>query len=365
MSNPRTPARQLYYEPLYGDALAQQIPHLGGSNPATVERMRKNYGRYLSGFSGESPDGAVGYDPRYQGQEVYDLEGEDDTFGSGIFDPEGRGGTSNPDLGVFASHDSLPGYIARDVPFTVQNDVTNITDNAAVVSVPGGGMFYVEKEGRLGGAAIMGPTWRPPQIEPAGHTRYDQGYAFMNRPGQQGHDLFPGAPLRHQPPLRRPARTFQGQAQRVPWSPSGQGVPLFPQGQRVGTRSIVDATQLPVPIRSYQHPVARSAPGMPMGPQVPFTQIVNVDTEQIAINGFGAAPRYSALQRGGRRASPGGIFGEGPSMPVCPEGQIVDIDTLQCVEDEKASPSVAQLAFYGLLAGVGIGLVVGVMRMKK
>ncbi len=321
--------------------------------------------------------GAVGYDPRYQGQEVYDLEGEDDTYGSGIFDPEGRAGTSNPNMGVFASHNSLPGYIARDVPFTVQDDVTDITDNAAVVSVPGGGMFYVEKKGRLGGAAIMGPTWRPPQIEPAGYTRHDQVYAFMNRSGQHGHDLFPGAPVRTQPPLRRPARTSQRHAYRVPGVPAARVVAFNRVGHRVGKESIVRGTQLPIPIGpSYADPVAPAAPGMPMEPQVPFQQTVNVATQQIAIDGFGKMPRYSSLQHPGRRASlapphysagrratPGGVFGQG--LPDCPEGTVADIDTLECVPEERPGPTPAQLAIYGLLAGAGVGLVVGVMRMKK
>lgn len=375
MSSPRTPAHQLYYGPMYGDKLAQQIPHLTGQNPATVARMRRNYGRYLSGFGGESLTGAVGYDPRYQGQEVYDLESEDDTFGSGIFDPKGRGGTSNPNLGVFATHNSLPGFIARDVPFTVQNDVTDITDGAAVVSVPGGGMFYVEKKGRLGGAAIMGPTWRPPQIEPAGYTRHDQVYAFMNRGNQRGHDLFPGAPVRRRPPLRRPARTNQRMGHRVPEAPSEWGVPFNHQGSRVPTTSIVHGTQFPIPIGPAAYPVAPSAPGMPIEPQVPFTQTVNVDTEQIAIHGMGKLPMQSVLQRGrseslmppsyarGHRRSPGGVFGA--ELPDCPPGQVADIDTLKCVPVNGESPTAVQLAMYGLLAGAGIGLVVGVMRMKK
>ncbi len=54
MSNPRAPAHQLFYGPMYGDPLAQQIPHLGGQNPATVAAMHRRYGRYLSGF-GQDP----------------------------------------------------------------------------------------------------------------------------------------------------------------------------------------------------------------------------------------------------------------------------------------------------------------------
>ncbi len=55
MSNPRTPADQLFYGPLYGDPLAQQIPHLAGQNPDTLARMRYHHGRYLAGFGQEPP----------------------------------------------------------------------------------------------------------------------------------------------------------------------------------------------------------------------------------------------------------------------------------------------------------------------
>lgn len=50
MSNPRTPAHQLFYGPMYGDRLAQQIPHLAGQNPDTLARMRRYHGRYLAGY---------------------------------------------------------------------------------------------------------------------------------------------------------------------------------------------------------------------------------------------------------------------------------------------------------------------------
>ncbi|MCP4248747.1 MAG: hypothetical protein GY778_17020, partial [bacterium] len=122
--------------------------------------MRAEHGRYLSGLGGESPSGEVGYDPAYQGQEMYELEHQDDTYGSGIFDPGGRSATANANMGVFASHYSLPGYLAREVPFTVSRDVSDITDDAEVVIVPSGGLTYVESRGKLTRPAVLGPTWR-------------------------------------------------------------------------------------------------------------------------------------------------------------------------------------------------------------
>lgn len=307
MSNPRTPAQQPYYGPMYGDRMAQASMLEGGPNPDTVATMRKNYGRYLAGFGGESPSGAVGYDPRYQGQEIYDLEGQDDTYGSGIFDPAGRAGTSNPNMGVFASHDSLPGYIAREVPFTVSRDVTDITDNADVVIVPGGGMAYVEQRGKLTGPAIMGPTWRPPQIEPAGWTHRDQVYAFENRGNQKGHYLNPNAPVTG-PPRFGPDRP-EAQAQPVPMSPNWQPMPMRPQFERVPKRSIVDATQTPVPIEDYADPVAPSAPSMPMFPGVPLRNTFNVATQQIAIDGLGAEESEKSSMSTAKLLGAGVIFG--------------------------------------------------------
>jgi len=53
MSNPRTPAGQLFYGPIYGDFIAQQLAHLTGQNPYTLARMRRAHGRYLAGFGGQ------------------------------------------------------------------------------------------------------------------------------------------------------------------------------------------------------------------------------------------------------------------------------------------------------------------------
>lgn len=223
------PASQRHPGPLYADSYAiRRLALLGQVNPRTRERMRAQHGRYLSGLGAESPSGRTGYDPTYQNQQLYALEEQDDTYGSGVFDPGGRPGTSNSNMGILASHYSLPGYVARDVPFTVSQDVSDITDDAEVVTVPGGGLSYIERRGKLQRPAILGPTWRPPRIEPAGHTTHDQVYAFMTgRAGQCPEPpLNPGAP-QVPPPNYRPPRDDKYWTREVPTDPSC-GVPMTP-----------------------------------------------------------------------------------------------------------------------------------------
>lgn len=377
MYDPREPAHQLKPGPVYArDYIGRNLSHLISSSPQTVEDMRKTYGRYLSGFGSEDMSGAAGYDARYQEQHTYDLEAEDDNFGSGIFDESGRGGTSNSDMGIFAGHYAWPGYLAREVPFTVSRDVTDITDDAAVVAVPGGGMFYVEKDGRLGGAAVTGPVNRPPQIEPAADTTYDQVYVGLVRKGREGHELFPGAPTTSPVPRRRPVRG-RTEMYRVPGIPAGHDVPEKPHQTRIGTQSIVHATQTPVAIDRYARTVARAAPDLPSEPNVGFVDTFNTDVQSVPVPtqnamitrplaGFGAPPlyrdtpaAYSPLQHiqrapstmtpsymtSYRPRSPGGVFGDDPP-------------------EEKKPATAMQLAFAGLLVGAGVGLVWSALGKK-
>ena len=174
------PARQLHYGPAYDPSpVSRYLSRTGQINPVVEARRAAEHGRYLSGFGNMSEQIASNVVERAEHQEVYDLEQEDDVLGSGIFDPYERQGTANTNTGVFVSHYSLPGYQAREIPFTTSQDVTDLTDDASIVSVPGGGMAYVEAYGKLVGPGRLGPQPPPPGLEPAPPTGRDQPYVNL------------------------------------------------------------------------------------------------------------------------------------------------------------------------------------------
>jgi len=277
VSNPRQPANQPYYGPMYArDFADRNLARIGSVSPITKERLMMEHGRHISGFgSVESP----GYDRKYRSPLLKELQEDDDTYGSGVFDPLGSPGTANDNLGIFASHGSLPGFIAREVPFTVSRDESDITDGAEVVIVPGGGMSYVESRGKLVGPAVLGPTWRPPPLQPAGWTSHDQVYAPMwHGDPVPAPALNPNAPVKG-PPTYRPASSPQPFDAAVPWAPAESGVPYSTIDSRVRRVSTVAPHPDPAPIDPVPHPVVRTAPDLPMDPGVPF----------VNISGFGAS----------------------------------------------------------------------------
>jgi len=69
-----------------------------------------------------------------------ELELLDDVNGSGIFDAPGTQ-TVHVDMGVFADHPSVPGYIARHPPFQAQDEVTR--GGRLTMEVPGSGVALV------------------------------------------------------------------------------------------------------------------------------------------------------------------------------------------------------------------------------
>lgn len=91
--------------------------------------------------------------------EVLAAELEDDVVGSGIFDEPGRRPTANPDMGVLASRFGIPGYLARERPFEVSEDII-AASGARFVPVPSGGMSYVSP-------ASVGPHMYPEEAEGA------------------------------------------------------------------------------------------------------------------------------------------------------------------------------------------------------
>jgi hypothetical protein len=140
------PARQPIDSYYPGDNISNNLPVIGQLNPYTEEAFRMQNGRY-GALGNDEPTDKSGGDPRYESEALFDLEKQDDSFGSGIFDAAGRT-TQNTDMGVFASDYALPGFVAREVPFAISEDIVG-SDGADVVMVPAGGVTFVEAGGRL------------------------------------------------------------------------------------------------------------------------------------------------------------------------------------------------------------------------
>jgi hypothetical protein len=150
---------QIAYEsqPYYGsltdqDPISSKLPLIGQDNPHTQARYERWHGRYLEGVGGAE---GLGMNPNEGDAEfvhedyLLELERDDDVYGSGIFDKPGRADTVHSTLGVFGDHPSLPGYIGRETQFAVSKDIHDVANGADIVIVPGGGMAYVERGGRL------------------------------------------------------------------------------------------------------------------------------------------------------------------------------------------------------------------------
>jgi hypothetical protein len=210
---PRDPSMEPYYgRAKTNDFIVGNLPFIGQAAPLVRERMRSYHGRYMSGvegFSGDSVDGAVGTDPVYESEALDELESQDDVFGSGIFDQVGRGPTSNQSMGVFASHYALPGFVAREVPFTVSKDITDITDNADVVMVPGGGMTFAEVRGQMvPPSRRLGEPVRGPGLRVSGPTTRAQVYKSLEGLG----DTYPNRPLAPQQYWESPVQEYPVQS---------------------------------------------------------------------------------------------------------------------------------------------------------
>jgi hypothetical protein len=213
-----SPSGQLYTGPVFDQSpVSSRLALTGQLNPVLANHYAAEHGRYLSGL-GAAPRMKEQVIERDEHAEIYDLEQQDDVLGSGVFDPYHRPGTANTNTGVFTSHYSLPGYDARAVPFTVDSDVTDLTDDASIVHVPGGGMAYVEAKGRLVGPACPAMPPPPPGLTPARPTGRDQTYVDLTPCPPKGWDvesLLQQA--EHQPSNRR-----------LPSFPEPAGLPQFP-----------------------------------------------------------------------------------------------------------------------------------------
>jgi len=136
---------------------------LGQINPADRERLMMQHGRSLAGLG--HTEGWAG-DSDYDNRSAETLEKQDDVVGSGVFDMPGHANTVHANLGVFADHPNLPGYLARELPFVPSKEIESIPSGAEVISIPGGGMTW-------GGRLIGGGTSKPlaPRLPVGGGAR--------------------------------------------------------------------------------------------------------------------------------------------------------------------------------------------------
>ncbi len=96
----------------------------------------RRYGRRLAGLgSAEVQDESA--DPGWASNELELLAEMDDVQNNGVFDPPGTHPNIHPDAGVFAARYSLPGYHAREIPFS-KTEVLDATTGRRVIAVPSG-----------------------------------------------------------------------------------------------------------------------------------------------------------------------------------------------------------------------------------
>lgn len=228
----QAPSNQLHYGPAYDSSpVSSRLALTGQLNPEFAHQYAAQNGRYLPGL-GAAPMKSEQVIERDEHAEIYDLEQQDDVLGSGVFDPYHRPGTANTNMGVFTSHYSLPGYDARAIPFVTANDVTDLTDDASIVHVPGGGMAYVEARGKLLGPACPDFPPPPPGLEPARPTPRDQTYVDLTPcgPADWSADALLGKADGPPPAALSPSWPSGGGggAGQLPGIPPGTTTPWYP-----------------------------------------------------------------------------------------------------------------------------------------
>jgi len=134
MPGPRYPV--LNRQPNSGEYGPPGSPDLRPSQaPAPVfqSKIDRMYGRTLAGMEVQDE----GAEPGWAANELKLLAETDDVQGNGVFDPPGSHPNIHPDAGVFAARYSLPGYDARERPFSL-SEVHDVTTGRPIRVVPGG-----------------------------------------------------------------------------------------------------------------------------------------------------------------------------------------------------------------------------------
>lgn len=95
----------------------------------------RRYGRRLAGLGVDVQDESA--DPGWASNELELLAEMDDVQNNGVFDPPGTHPNIHPDAGIMAARFSLPGYHAREVPFS-KTEIVDATTGRPVIAVPSG-----------------------------------------------------------------------------------------------------------------------------------------------------------------------------------------------------------------------------------
>ena len=285
------------------DPISRELALTGQTNPIVARELAVTHGRFLSGLG--EPKMVVKDEEAdfYQQPDVNQMEEQDDVLGSGIFDDGRRPATVNQQMGVFEAHYSIPGPHAREVPFTINREITDISNGAAVVGIPSGGLNYVEHGDAIG---YLDPTNRyEPYADPgvggrgwdADSTLAPAEVFFAVKPTSRGgqaiplvvdpkkaaraasrtRGLVPGRPA------RQPAFSTHDVASFPRRSPAG----MVPEQTRIAATPTVYATQRPaslldapsVPAAEYMPP--RPGVRLQAAPAAPLTATG-------PMNGFGA-----------------------------------------------------------------------------
>lgn len=179
--NPQAYSNQRLPQPNGGNlpSIAEMGPvdMLPGQHNPYFDVYQLSHGRYLGSLGQEesptppqAPSADAGVAPEQYmtsvkramldyPNELDSLTADDDVQGNGIFDASGTHGNINPDEGIFADRESLPGYVARE-RFFQPSEVLDVNTGKPVMFVPGNG-FMVDPRTpwQLSQAALYTPGW--------------------------------------------------------------------------------------------------------------------------------------------------------------------------------------------------------------
>lgn len=144
-------------------------PSALGPPDVRASQMNPSYDVYAAS-AGRPFAGLEGAEMRTADEGITDYPNEldymalaDDSYGNGMFDPPGTHGNIHPDEGVFADHQSIPGYIERD-QFYTPSEVHDATTGGSVMYVPAGAVAIDDAQRRAFEDRLM---WEiPPGVNP-------------------------------------------------------------------------------------------------------------------------------------------------------------------------------------------------------